>query len=108
MNVDNFWKRVRHELRAQKITQKNFARLINVPYSTFNSWQYYRRSVEVGTAYEIAKALGTTLEYLVTGAGKQVVTPMIVPAAASDKIRNTSKAEMTKLISKLQRELTKV
>jgi len=67
MDVEGFWKRIKLRLNAQKISQKKFSEYINVPYGTFNNWLYYRRSIDVVTAYRIATALGVTVEYLVTG-----------------------------------------
>jgi len=65
MDVRKFWKRVNVELKARKLSRKRFAESLNIPYNTFKSWLYYDRSVEVGTAYVIAKALGVSLEYLI-------------------------------------------
>jgi len=67
MDVRKFWKRVNDEIKARKLTRKKFAESVDIPYNTFKSWLYYERSVEVGTAYDIAKALEVSLEYLVTG-----------------------------------------
>ena len=67
MNIRQFWKRVNSEIKTRKLSRKGFAESINIPYNTFKSWFYYERSVEVGTAYEIAKALGVSVEYLITG-----------------------------------------
>jgi len=71
MEIRKFWNRVNAEIKAQKLSRKRFAESIDIPYNTFKSWLYYDRSVEVGTAYSIAKALGVSLEYLVTGHGKR-------------------------------------
>jgi len=67
VNVTKFWKRVTDEIKANKTNRKKFAESVNIPYNTFKSWLYYKRSVEVGTAHEIATALGVSLEYLITG-----------------------------------------
>ena len=67
MNVTKFWKRVTDKIKTRKLSRKKFAENINIPYNTFKSWLHYKRSVEVGTAYDIAKALGVSLEYLITG-----------------------------------------
>ena len=67
MDVKKFWKRVNEEIKVRKLSRKRFAESLNIPYNTFKSWLYYERSVEVGTAYDIAKALGVSLEYLITG-----------------------------------------
>jgi len=104
MNVDDFWKRIRAQLKAQKISQKQFAEYIAVPYSTFNSWLYYGRSIEVGTAYSIATALGVSMEYLVTGTeGKNEEKRMKQIA-----MRKNAGAELKKLIGKLQEEVVKL
>ena len=67
MDVGQFWKRVNSEIKSRKLSRKSFAESVNIPYNTFKSWLYFERSVEVGTAYDIAKALGVSVEYLITG-----------------------------------------
>ena len=67
MDIRKFWKRVNDEIKARKLSRKRFAELTGIPYNTFKSWHYYQRSVEVETAFDIAKALGVSLEYLITG-----------------------------------------
>ena len=67
MNIRQFWKRVNDEIKIRKLSRKSFAESVNIPYNTFKSWLHYERSVEVGTAYDIAKALGVSIEYLITG-----------------------------------------
>ena len=62
-----FWDRVNNEIKIRKLSRKRFAESINIPYDTFKSWLYYKRSVEVGTAHDIAEALEVSLEYLITG-----------------------------------------
>jgi len=104
MNIEEFWKRIRSQMKAHKISQRKFAEYINVPYSTFNSWLYYKRSIEVGTAYNIASALGVTVEYLVTGReGKNEEEHL-----KQTEIRKTAGAEMKKLLGKLQEEVVKL
>ena len=71
MNIEEFWIRVRAQIKAHKINIKQFAEYIGIPVSTFYSWLRYGRSVEVGTAYDIATALGVSVEYLVTGEEKK-------------------------------------
>ena len=71
MNVAIFWKRVYNEIKSLKISRKKFAESIDIPYNTFKSWNYYKRSVEVGTAYDIATALDVSLEYLITGKDRE-------------------------------------
>jgi len=67
MDIKGFWKRVNTEIKTRRLSRKKFAESLDIPYNTFKSWLYYDRSVEVGTAHDIAKALGVSLEYLITG-----------------------------------------
>ena len=91
-------------MKAHKISQKQFAEYINVLVSTFYSWQRYGRSVEVGTAYDIARALGVSIEYLVTGVdGKSAEERM-----ERLETRKTAEEEMKKLVGKLQEEMGKL
>ena len=62
-----FWDRVNKILRANKITQKNFAAFIDLKYNTMRFWISYGYYPDAKTAYEIATALGVTTEYLITG-----------------------------------------
>ena len=104
MNIDKFWERVRLQMKAHKITQKKFSEYLGVPYSTFNAWIYYKRSPEVFTAFDIASALGVSMEYLVIGEeGKKEKERM-----ADTETRKTAQGEMIKLVGKLQDELVKL
>ena len=104
MDVRKFWKRVCDEIKIRKMSRKKFAENINVPYNTFKSWLYYERSVEVGTAHDIATALGVSLDYLITGTDVKGKKPRI------ERIedRKTAKAEMKELLGRLQEEMAKL
>ena len=65
--MDYFWKRVKDQIKAHKITEEKFAQYLGIPRSTFFRWLKYNVSPEAGTAYAIATALGVSVEYLVTG-----------------------------------------
>ena len=67
MDIIDFWKRVRVLIKAHRITQKEFAAYINIPLSTFRSWMHYSRVPDFITAFDIAIALGVSLEYLAKG-----------------------------------------
>ena len=104
MNIDDFWMRIKAQIKAHRITQGQFAEYIDVPKSTFYSWLKYRRSVEVATAYNIATALGVSLEYLVTGhEGKSAEERM-----KEIELRKNAGAEIKKLIKKLEEETIKL
>lgn len=67
MNTASFWDRVKILIKAHNVDQKTFAAHIGVPLNTFKGWIHYNRIPDVKTAYEIAAALGVSLNYLAYG-----------------------------------------
>ncbi|ORC37405.1 hypothetical protein B4O97_03635 [Marispirochaeta aestuarii] len=63
----DFLDRVKIEVRKQKITQEWLAEKAGISYSTFKGWKSKGRVPNVYQAVDIAKILGTSVEYLVTG-----------------------------------------
>ena len=55
-------------MKAHKITQKNFALYVGVPYGTYKDWLCYGVYPDAYTMCNIADALGVSVEYLVRGA----------------------------------------
>jgi len=104
MDIENFWERVRDQIKAHKINLRIFAEYIGIPVSTLYGWIHHNRSVEVITAYNIATALGVSLEYLLTGAdGKSTEERM-----KQTEIRKNTEARMKKLVGKLHEEVGKL
>jgi transcriptional regulator with XRE-family HTH domain len=66
-----FWKRVKRLISAHRISHEKFAAYIGVPSKTLSGWIYLDRIPDAYTAHDIASALGTTVEYLVTGIAGQ-------------------------------------
>ena len=62
-----FWNRAKKHIRAHKISQKNFAEYIGVNYNTLKFWMCYGYYPDVKTTYDIATALGVSIEFLLTG-----------------------------------------
>ena len=62
-----FWERVKKLLRSQKLSQKDFACLRGINYSSLRHWMCYGLYPDAKTAYDIAISLGVSLEYLLTG-----------------------------------------
>lgn len=62
-----FWDNVRLLLSQQKILQKDFAEQMGYNVSTLKNQMTRNISPDVYTAVKIAKALGTSVEFLVTG-----------------------------------------
>lgn len=67
-----FWERVKVQLRAQKISQKKLAVLVNMNYSTLKFWLCYGYYPDVETACDISRALGVSVEYLTKGINTQL------------------------------------
>ena len=62
-----FWRRVKELLKSQKTTQEKLCKSCDISLSTFVSWIHNERLPDLTSALMIAKALGTTVEYLVAG-----------------------------------------
>ena len=65
---DPFWERVKKLTKAHKISLEKFAEHVDVSYNTLKSWIRYNRIPDAYTSFDIAVALGVSVEYLVTGA----------------------------------------
>ena len=65
MNI--FLENLKNELTKNQITQKELAEKINISVNTVRGWFSKDLTPDVYTALKIAKALNTTVEYLVTG-----------------------------------------
>lgn len=62
-----FWNNVKSLLKNYKITQKQLSVIINLPERTVETWIARNTIPDAVDAVKIAQALGTTVEYLVTG-----------------------------------------
>jgi len=62
-----FWSNVKSELEYRGISQKELAAKINESYNTLQSWINRDRLPNAVQAVRISRALGTTVEFLVTG-----------------------------------------
>jgi transcriptional regulator with XRE-family HTH domain len=63
----DFWSRLKSEIKAKNTTQEWIARQIGVPFGTFRKWMTRKTYPNLKEGIEIAKLLGTSAEYLVTG-----------------------------------------
>jgi len=60
--------RLKNEIKAKNTTQEWIAGKIGVPLSTFKKWMTRKTYPNLKEGIEIAKLLGVSAEYLVTGA----------------------------------------
>ena len=63
----SFWTRTQKLIKEHKISQKKFSELVGINYNTYRCWVYNDRVPDAESAYYIAKALGVSVEYLVSG-----------------------------------------
>jgi transcriptional regulator with XRE-family HTH domain len=91
MDAKIFWDNVEPLREAGNLTQKELSNIIKVPFRTFQGWLSKGILPDVEQAARIAAALGTTVEYLVTG--KDPARPDIAKAlkhleAVQDFLKN--------------------
>jgi len=69
MDIDasDFWKRVNNLIKKLNSKQEVIAAQCNISYQTFRGWVSRKTFPGGDETYRIAKALGTTVEYLITG-----------------------------------------
>ena len=67
ISADNFWQRVKELIKKQNTTQEWVANASNVSFNNFKQQIFHKRIPSADEAVLIAKALNTTVEYLVTG-----------------------------------------
>jgi len=104
MKVYHLWKRVKSQVRAHRVSLKNFAEYIDVPRSTFFRWMQVGIVPDVYTAYNISTALGVSIEYLIIGKDRKSEEIRMKQTEA----RKSSEARVRKLAGKLNEEVGKL
>jgi len=74
MNTMKFWKRVKGRIKEKGITIKETAKACKFSYSTFRNWMYKDVNPPLMYADRISKYLGVSLEYLISGQGKDDIS----------------------------------
>jgi transcriptional regulator with XRE-family HTH domain len=103
MDNNTFWGRVRPLIKAQKMTHRQFAEYLGVPANTFHGWVRYNRIPDTSTAYDIAIALGVTLNYLLGGMEAQIADWRLKELTARE-----AAAKILKLADQIQEEAAKL
>ncbi|MDR1316974.1 MAG: helix-turn-helix domain containing protein [Spirochaetales bacterium] len=70
MNAEIFWKTVKAEVERQKTSFEWLYRKTTIPKGTFSSWKTRKLIPRADAALSIARALGVSVEYLLTGTDK--------------------------------------
>jgi len=103
MDNDTFWGRVRPLIKAHKMTHRQFAEYMRISQYTFTNWIRYKRIPDTGTAYEMAIALGVTLNYLLGGREAKIADWRMKELAARD-----AAAHILDLVNEIQKETSKL
>ena len=72
MKKDTFWGRAKPLIKALNMTQQQFADYLGISYYTLRGWIYHERTPEILAAYNVAIALGVTLDYLLVGKDRDI------------------------------------
>ena len=67
MSHNVFWDRVKQKIKEKKSTQKDAAAACNVSLRTFKYWIYKNLYPTIVDGFHLARFLGVSVEYLVTG-----------------------------------------
>lgn len=67
MNADDFWKNVKPVIKSRGLTQSRLAEICSIPFGTLQGWISKSVLPDVFSAFKIAQALDTSVEFLVTG-----------------------------------------
>ena len=74
MNNKMFWNRVKSLIKEKGLTQQEASKACNIPFSTFRNWMARNLNPPLLYAHRISKYLGVSLEYLISGSGKDIVS----------------------------------
>ena len=72
MGAYQFWKRFDSKLESQKENMKDFSERMNIPYTALTQLRTKDRMPKVDVATNLARGLGTSVEYLVTGKDESI------------------------------------
>ncbi|AEF82426.1 helix-turn-helix domain-containing protein [Leadbettera azotonutricia] len=70
--IEFFWQRVKQLIKKKKATQAEVARVCGFSLRTFQGWIAKDVSPTVTEAYRLAKVLGVTVEYLMSGKDRRI------------------------------------
>ncbi|MBQ4014422.1 MAG: helix-turn-helix transcriptional regulator [Treponema sp.] len=81
--MDSFVDRIDDLLKQNKQTRKDLVKAVGISDNAIAQWKFRGNTPSADTAVDIAKYLGTTVEYLVTGS---VDAENVKTAALQDKL----------------------
>jgi transcriptional regulator with XRE-family HTH domain len=89
-NSNDFWKRTKALIKARNVKQETICEETGISLGTLRGWITHSRLPDAAQAVRIAKALQTSVEYLVTG---EDTNPLAQEnAALKEKIQKAKEA----------------
>ena len=95
--IKRFWQRVKTQLKALKVSQREFAEHIHISRRTLEGWIYQVRLPNLEAGYRISAALGISMEDLLWGKKEEAFDKYLAEAEA----RKDATKAMDKLIYQL-------
>ena len=75
MQIKAFWNRVKLQIKARAATQADAAKACGLLPDTFRRWMSIDMVPPLSHSYRLARYLGVSLEYLITGRGPDKAAP---------------------------------
>ena len=74
MDIRAFWNRVKTGIKEKSATQEEAARFCRIPYQKLRNWMSKCRIPPLNYAHRLSQYLGVSLEYLISGEGKDIIS----------------------------------
>lgn len=78
MEISFFWQNVKTLLKANNLTQKKLADICNISFGTLQGWIAKSVIPDVFSSVKIARVLGVTVEFLVTGTEPEITKQDVI------------------------------
>ncbi|MCL2481277.1 MAG: helix-turn-helix transcriptional regulator [Spirochaetaceae bacterium] len=94
---------MKKQIKKEKTIQEWVAKSCGVSYGTFQNWIYRKILPDVQQGFDIAKALNTTVEYLITGKIDEDVPPEDLKIL--DKLKALNEVEKMEILNNIDFKL---
>ena len=74
MNNKMFWSRVKAQIKEKGLTQQETSKACGISFFTFRNWIARNLNPPLMYAHRISQYLGVSLDYLISGSGKDIVS----------------------------------
>ena len=74
MNNKMFWSRVKTQIKKRGVTQQKTSKACGVSFYTFRNWMTRNLNPPLMYAHRISQYLGVSLEYLISGSGRDSIS----------------------------------